>query len=183
MFKMSRVLVSPLHHHTVHTLVHRTFQTSIHNFLILLILMLVINISHDVWIVENIFMNNYNLDECTYRCITHSVTAHPDDGQTRPKHAGATNWKNVYHLCILLFFISNYTTMHGVEHIKYFKILYATWAQPLRRMTVRLNSVKFPAQAELISASGHDCETQHISMLGMTPPVSWRRALSHFNCS
>ena len=50
-----------------------------------------INISHDVWIVENIFMNNYILDEFTYRCITYSVAAHPDDGQTRPKHIGATD--------------------------------------------------------------------------------------------
>jgi hypothetical protein len=50
-----------------------------------------INIPHDVWTAENIFMNNYNLDECTYRCITYSVTAHTDDGQTRPKHIGATD--------------------------------------------------------------------------------------------
>ena len=26
-----------------------------------------------------------------YHCITYSVTAHPDDGQARPKHVGATN--------------------------------------------------------------------------------------------
>jgi hypothetical protein len=69
--------------------------------------MLIINIPHDVWTVENIFMNNYNLYECTYRCTTHSVTAHPDDGQARPKHVGATDWENIYYLCILLFFISN----------------------------------------------------------------------------
>jgi hypothetical protein len=31
------------------------------------------------------------VDECTHRCITHSVTAHPDDGQAQPKHVGATN--------------------------------------------------------------------------------------------
>ena len=60
---------------------------------------------HDVWIVYNIFINNYILYECTHRCITHSVTAHPDDGQTRPKHVAATNWENIYHLCILLVFI------------------------------------------------------------------------------
>ena len=33
----------------------------------------------------------YTLDECTHRCITHSVTTHPEDGQTRPKHVGAKN--------------------------------------------------------------------------------------------
>ena len=27
-------------------------------------------ISHDVWTVDNIFINNYALDECTYHCIT-----------------------------------------------------------------------------------------------------------------
>jgi hypothetical protein len=37
----------------------------------------------------------------------YSVTAHPDDGQARPKHVGATDWENMYHLCILLVFISN----------------------------------------------------------------------------
>ena len=34
---------------------------------------------------------NYTLYECTCHCITQSVTAHPDDGQTRPKHVAATN--------------------------------------------------------------------------------------------
>jgi hypothetical protein len=28
--------------------------------------------------------------------ITHSVTAHPDDGQARPKHVAASNWENMY---------------------------------------------------------------------------------------
>jgi hypothetical protein len=60
------------------------------------------NLPHDVWIVENIFINNYTLDECTQHCITHSVTAHPDDGQARPKHV-----ENMYHLCVLLVFVSN----------------------------------------------------------------------------
>jgi hypothetical protein len=75
----------------------------IRNFLTLI---LIINIPHDVWIVENIFINNYTLYECTYRII-YSVTAHPDDGQARPKHVGATNWENIYNLCILLVFIGN----------------------------------------------------------------------------
>jgi hypothetical protein len=44
-------------------------------------LILIVNITHDVWIVENIFINSYTLDECTHHCITYSVTAHPDDGQ------------------------------------------------------------------------------------------------------
>ena len=35
--------------------------------------------------------NNYTLYECTHCCITYFVTAHPDDGQARPKHVGATN--------------------------------------------------------------------------------------------
>ena len=48
----------------------------------------------------------------------YSVTEHPDDGQTRRKRVGATNWENIYHLYILLVFINNYATMHGVEHIK-----------------------------------------------------------------
>jgi hypothetical protein len=51
----------------------------------------IFNIPHDVWIVKNIFINNYTLKECTYRCITYSVTAKPDDGQARPKHVGAKN--------------------------------------------------------------------------------------------
>ena len=46
------------------------------------------------------------------------VTAHPDDGQARPKHVGATNWKSIYHLWTLLVLISNYTTMRGVQHVK-----------------------------------------------------------------
>ena len=95
-----------LYQHTVHTLVHRMFYISIHNFLILLSIILIINIPHDVWIVKNIFINNYTLDECTYRCITYSVTAHIDDGQTRLKHVGATNWekKYTYNLCIFVGF-------------------------------------------------------------------------------
>ena len=34
-------------------------------------------------------MNNYTLYESTHRY--YSVTAHPDDGQARPKRVGATN--------------------------------------------------------------------------------------------
>jgi hypothetical protein len=114
-FSICSTYMSLLDHHTVHTLVHRTFQTSVHNFLTLI---LITNIPHDVWIVDNIFMNSYTLDECTYHCITYFVTAHPDDGQTWPEHIGAKNWENIYHLCILLVFISNYTTVHSVECIK-----------------------------------------------------------------
>jgi hypothetical protein len=66
-------------------------------------LVLVINIPQDVWIVENILMNNYTLDEFTQR-ITYSVTAHLEDGQARPKHVAATNLENIFHLCILLIF-------------------------------------------------------------------------------
>jgi hypothetical protein len=56
-----------------------------------LTLILIINIPQEVWIVDNIFMNNYALYECTHRCTTYSVTAHPEDGQARPKYVGATN--------------------------------------------------------------------------------------------
>ena len=80
-----------------------------------LTLILIINIPHDVWIVYNIFINNHSLHECTCHCITYSVTAHPDDGQARSKHVGASNWEKMYNLCILLVFISNYTTMQCVE--------------------------------------------------------------------
>ena len=52
---------------------------------------LIINIPHDIWIVDNMFINNYNLDECIYHCVTYSLTAHPEDGQAQPKHVGATN--------------------------------------------------------------------------------------------
>ena len=48
-------------------------------------------------------MNNYILDACT-QCITYSVTAHPEDGQARPKHVAATNLENIYNLCILFIF-------------------------------------------------------------------------------
>jgi hypothetical protein len=94
-----------------------TVWWSSRDFLIFLTLTLIINIPHDMWIVDNIFINIYTLDECTHGCITYFVTAHPEDGQARPKHVGATDWENIYHLCILLVFISNYTTMHGVETI------------------------------------------------------------------
>jgi hypothetical protein len=50
-------------------------------FTIFFIVILIINIPQDVWIVENIFVNNYTLDECTHLCITYSATAHPKDGQ------------------------------------------------------------------------------------------------------
>ena len=35
----------------------------------------------------------------------------------RNMYSCAKNSENVYHLCIWLIFISNYTTMQGVEHI------------------------------------------------------------------
>ena len=57
----------------------------------ILTLILIINIPHDVWIVDNIYINNYTLDEWTDHCITYSVTAHPEDGEALPKHVGATN--------------------------------------------------------------------------------------------
>jgi hypothetical protein len=39
--------------------------------------------------------------------LYYSVTAHPDDGQTRPKHVGAADREIVYHLCVLFILISN----------------------------------------------------------------------------
>jgi hypothetical protein len=92
--------------HSAHTITQDILNiyTQLFNFLTSI---LIINIPQDIWIVENI--NNYTLDECTY-CITYYVTAHPDYGQARSKHAGAKNWENMYHLYILLVFISNYTS-------------------------------------------------------------------------
>jgi hypothetical protein len=55
------------------------------NFFKFLTLILIINIPHDVCIVDNIFMNNYTLDESTDAFIIYTATAHPDDGQSRPK--------------------------------------------------------------------------------------------------
>jgi hypothetical protein len=67
-------------------------------------------------------INNYTLYECTHRC----TTAHSDDGQARPKHVGATDWENTYNLCILLVFISNYTTVQDVEHTELSDALFVT---------------------------------------------------------
>ena len=39
-----------------------------------------------------------------YYLLSNSAT----DGQIRPKNIGATNWENMYHLCILLVFISKH---------------------------------------------------------------------------
>jgi hypothetical protein len=86
MFKMSRVVVWW----------SNKDSTSIHNFLIFLNLFLIINILHNVWIVENIFINNYTLNEYTHHCITYCVTTHPDGGQAQPKHVGATNCEKTY---------------------------------------------------------------------------------------
>jgi hypothetical protein len=41
--------------------------------------------------MENIFINNCTLYECTDHCITYSVTAHRENGHARPKYVGATN--------------------------------------------------------------------------------------------
>jgi hypothetical protein len=50
--------------------------------------------------------------------LYYSVTANREDGQPPPKHVDVTNSENIYNLCILLVFISNYTTMHDIERIK-----------------------------------------------------------------
>jgi hypothetical protein len=77
--------------------------------------------------VDNLFINNYTLDECTYHCVTYSVTAHRDDGRARPKHV-VLQIEKIYHLYILLVYISNSTTMHGVEHIKIkYVLVKITW--------------------------------------------------------
>ena len=72
------VLTRPPHSAHANTQDILNIYTQLFNFVTLV---LIIDIPHDVWIVENIFMNNYTLDECTHRCIMYSVTAHPDDGQ------------------------------------------------------------------------------------------------------
>jgi hypothetical protein len=115
-----------LDHHTMHVLLYTTFQTSIHNFITLIF---IANTQHDGWILDDIFINNYTLDECTYRCITYSVTA-------RPKHVGVTNWENIYYLWILLVFTNNYTTVHGIGHIKQASVC-VRWLQamPFHKMS------------------------------------------------
>jgi hypothetical protein len=87
-----------------------------------LTLILIINIPHDVFIVDNIFINNYTLEECTYHCITLQqrtlmMVKHDRNMQVLQIE------KNTYHLCILLVFIMNYTTTQSVEHIKHNSIL------------------------------------------------------------
>jgi hypothetical protein len=74
--------------HSAHTSTQDILNiyTQTFNFLTLI---LIINKPHDIWIVENIFINSYTLEECTHRCITYSATAHPEDGQARSKHVGA----------------------------------------------------------------------------------------------
>jgi hypothetical protein len=93
--------------------------------------------TQDIWnIYTQLFNFNFNYQHTTrcfdcgeyiYKQLHHgrmhtslyySVTAHPDDGQARPKDVGATNWENIYHLCILLVFVSNYTKVHGVKRIE-----------------------------------------------------------------
>jgi hypothetical protein len=59
--------------------------------LYLLTSIFIINIPHDVWVVENMSIDSYTLDECSHRCITYSVTWRPEDVQARTKHVGATN--------------------------------------------------------------------------------------------
>jgi hypothetical protein len=54
----------------------------------------------------------------------YSVTAHHDDGQARPKHVGVTNWENIYHLCILLDFISNYSLTYLNNQLETFTPLH-----------------------------------------------------------
>jgi hypothetical protein len=86
-------------HHTVHVLLHRTLETSqphieLFNFNYL---------QHDCWVLDDIFVNNCICDECTYSWF--NVLC--NDGQKWPKHVGAMNWENIYHLCILLFSLIN----------------------------------------------------------------------------
>ena len=76
--------------HTAHSSTQDILNISTKHFNFLT-LILIISIPHGVWIVDNIFINNYSLDECTHNCITYSATAHPEEGQARPKYVGATN--------------------------------------------------------------------------------------------
>jgi hypothetical protein len=94
--------------HSAHANTQGILNTQLFNFLNLIV---IINIPQDIWIVYNKFINNYTLDECTHHCITHSVTAHPEDGQARSKYVGVTNSENIYNLCILLVFISKYCSI------------------------------------------------------------------------
>ena len=94
---------SLLDHHTVHTLVHSTFlnvYTELFNFNF--------NYQHTTRCLDcrEYIYKQLHLGQM-HTSLYYSVTAHPDDGQTRPKQVSATNWENIYHLCILLVFISN----------------------------------------------------------------------------
>jgi hypothetical protein len=101
---------SLLNHHTVHMLVHRyvLITTYVHIIIILNIYTehfnFNFNCQHATRLLNGGEYANYTLDECTQCCITYSVTVHPEDGQAKPKHVGATNWENIYNLCILLVF-------------------------------------------------------------------------------
>jgi hypothetical protein len=57
-------------------------------------------------------------------------TPHPDDGQKWPKNVSATNWENMYHLCILLVFINNYVKSFYIQ-VQRREIL-LTWCHILR---------------------------------------------------
>ena len=61
------------------------------------------------------------------------VTAHPEDGQARPKHVGATNWENIYHhLCILFLFISNlgiaFQNVSPHQHLEVSQKVWCEWS-------------------------------------------------------
>ena len=82
--------------------------TQLFNFLTLILL---INIPHDVWIVENIYIYI-----CVCVCkqlhlgrmhisLYYSATAHPEDGQVRPKHVDATNWENISFVRFVFFLL------------------------------------------------------------------------------
>ena len=84
--------------HSAHTITQDilNIRTQLFN-----ILILIVNIQHDGWVLDDIFVNNYILDECTYRWITVLCNNAPWWWSKWPEHIGAMNWQNMYNLCIL----------------------------------------------------------------------------------
>ena len=63
--------------------------------------------------LDNTFVNNCILDQCTYCWFAVLCNnEHPDDDQQWRKHVGAINWENVYYLCVLLVYFNNATFLN-----------------------------------------------------------------------
>jgi hypothetical protein len=74
----------------------------------------IFNISRDDLDLDNTFLNDCVLDECTYRWVAVIYLEAPWIWS----EVTETIWENIYHLCTLLVLISNYSTVQDVEHTK-----------------------------------------------------------------